>query len=113
MKQVSYFSLASNYFCNNKGDFIINEFKCLCDLGMFGFHCREKGIEHWGGNFHFFRCIFGLIYVILIPVFWISVIMKIAKDFHEKELLKKLLCTPKYLIFFNLVIFSTSRFFFL
>ena len=103
----------SKYFCNNNGDFIINKFTCLCDLGMFGNHCQEKGIDLWGGNFTFFRCTFSFIYIILTSIFLITLIMKIAKDFHEKQLLKRILCTPKYLIFFNLIIFATSRLFFI
>ena len=106
-------SFLSKYFCQDQGAFIINTLTCSCDLGMFNNHCQDKGIDYWKGWFTFFKFIFGGAYGILLFIFWISLIIKIVKDFYEKELFKRMICTPKYLIYFNLVIFSTSRFFYI
>ena len=103
----------SEYLCNNKGNFIISKKICVCDLGMFGYHCQDKGILYWKGLFTFFQIIFGCAYGILTAIFWISLILKILKDCNDKELIRRILFSPKYLIYINLVIISTSKFLYL
>ena len=103
----------SEYFCHNNGDFMTSSYSCRCDPGMFGIHCEKKGIHTWKGWYTFFQVFFGIIYGILMLLFWINLIIKLDSDIRIKRQPIRMFFTPKAIVHFNLVIISTSRFFYI
>lgn len=113
--QKSNSTFLSELLCNSKGIFLVKSKKCSCDLGMFGVHCQNLGVDEWKGWLTFVQIIFGILYGILSIVFIVSLIFKIFADFNvlnKCKRLKRLIVTPKYIVIFNLIIVVVSRFFF-
>ena len=102
----------SEFFCHNSGDFMTSSYTCQCDPGMFGLHCEKKGIHTWKGWYTFFQVLFGIIYGNLMLLFWINLILKLDTDIRIKRQPIRMFFTPKAIVHFNLVIISTSRFFY-
>ena len=81
--QKSNSTFLSELLCNSKGIFLVKRKKCSCDLGMFGVHCQNLGVDEWKGWLTFVQIIFGILYGILSIVFIVSLIFKIFADFTD------------------------------
>lgn len=105
--QSDYYFL-SEYFCHNQGDFYKSAKICICDSGMFGNHCRDKGIKYWRQGWTAFQVIFGLVFGILAIVMWFGFINKIKENITLKGKVIQLFITPKYLVLINLMWITTG-----
>ena len=108
-------SYLSDIMCNSQGTYDKEKIKCYCDMAMFGMHCQKLGVDTWKGLFTFFRVIFGIIYGIFSIVFIVSLVFKVQADIkvNNNQKIKRMILIPKYIVIFNLIILSVSRFFFL
>ena len=108
-------SYLSDIMCNSQGTYDKEKIKCNCDMAMFGMHCQKLEVDTWKGFFTFFRVIFGIIYGIFSIVFIVSLVFKVQADIkvNNNQKIKRMILTPKYIVIFNLIILSVSRFFFL
>lgn len=104
--------ILSLLFCNDRGNYILNSHLCQCDIAMFGEFCQEKGVEKWKGFLVFQKVIGGIFFGVFFLIFLGTLLIKIRADIKVKDQFKRMLFTPKYLVLFNLLIFSISRFFY-
>ena len=113
--QISNKTFLSEKLCNLRGTFYEDDLTCKCDIAMFGLHCQRLGVDSWKGWFTFFKVIFGIIYGILTVMCIVSLVFKVQADIkvnNKCQKIKRMILTPKYIVIFNLIIVTISRFFY-
>jgi len=99
----------SEIFCTDNGTADANG-RCDCDLGFFNSHCTDPGKMYWGDGWITIQVLLGIFYIVLAGLTWYKLLKNMRDEFgNYTKKLKRLLCTPKYLVTLNLLIISHSK----